>query len=79
MEAREMEIREKSCSLLRGECGHIDDVLRFVSEKFKSGHGIGSIARMLGLTYDEFYDVLTHVRVRIRELTREKQSLKEAA
>lgn len=80
MKDQEMEIREKTCSLLRGECGHIDDILRFVSDKFKSGHGLGSIAGMLGLSYDEFYyDVLAPLRVRIRELSRGKQRLRETA
>lgn len=80
MKDQEMEIREKTCSLLRGECGNIDDILRFVRDKFNSGHGLGSIAAMLGLSYDEFYyEVLTPVRSRIRELSREKQSLRGTA
>jgi len=80
MKDQDMEIREKTCSLLRGECGHIDDILRFVRNELKKGHGLGSIAAKLGLSYDEFYyDVLTPVRSRIRELSRGKQSLSGTA
>lgn len=79
MKSQELEIREKTCSLLRGECGHIDDLLRFVRDELGRGQGLGSIAARLGLTYDEFYDVLIRVRARIRELSKEQQGLREAA
>lgn len=73
------EMRDKTCKLLCGEHRHIDDILRFIHEKFNSGHGLGSIAQMLELSYDEFYEVLIHVRARIRELSQEMVSIREAA
>jgi hypothetical protein len=73
------EMREKACSILCGERKHIDDMLRFIHAKFKNGHGVRTIARMLGLSCDECYDLLAEARLRIKEIVRNGENIAETA
>lgn len=73
------EMREKASSILCGERKHIDDMIDFIHAKFQNGHGVRTIARMLELSYDECYDLLTEVRLRIREIVKNRENVAETA
>ncbi|UCE78726.1 MAG: hypothetical protein JSV13_09505 [Nitrospiraceae bacterium] len=73
------EMREKACSILCGERKHIDDMIHFIHAKFQNGHEVRTIARMLELSYDECYDLLTEARLRIREIVKNRENVAETA